>query len=363
LKKLAEDEAELLLRRLRNIEEEEAERVKKMRLVQLEHQVETEKLRKLRHAEMEAERYKLQQLHSYNDNSLLPEQFGPDSSNIDLHGISEEELDQQCDELFGEAPIVFKPRKDNEIDQMIASYIQETNITIPIIWIKKDLYLIGSTRLSCELKRDSLMLRVGGGYEKFEEYITKNLRYHQRILVIHMIKSGESLEWVVDALINGKKIRNVNQAIQQEASYLSKFRYSGLLDGSMYSPGGRKSSLTPTRGLSYTQRVRQIYRSPRSPIGKRNTMDFGLTVKRNSYVGGNIGSPYTGMYAGRKSSPFLNAKTAEVTPESLNYKTQKQEILQGLKDTFGKGMYSTRFVSETVATNEKLVQNTSTTKI
>jgi len=54
------------------------------------------------------------------------------------------------------------------------------------------------------------LLRVGGGYEKFEEYVPKNLRYHQRILVIHMIKSGESLEWVVDALINGKKIRNIN---------------------------------------------------------------------------------------------------------------------------------------------------------
>ena len=89
------------------------------------------------------------------------------TTDVDLLGISEEELDQQCDELFNEAPIEFKPRKDNEIDQMIARYITENNITIPIIWIKKDLYLIGSARLSCELKRDSLMLRVGGGYEKF----------------------------------------------------------------------------------------------------------------------------------------------------------------------------------------------------
>jgi len=171
---------------------------------------------------------------------------------IDLLGISEEELDQQCDELFNEAPIEFKPRKDNEIDHMISRYIVEHSITIPIIWIKKDLYLIGSNRLSCELKRDTLMLRVGGGYEKFEEYVPKNLRYFQRILVIHMIKSGESLEWVVDALINGRKIRNINQQIQQEANYLSKFRYPGMLESSLYSTG-RKSLLTPPR-LSYTQR-------------------------------------------------------------------------------------------------------------
>ena len=91
---MAEEEAELLLRRLRNIEDEEAERVKKMRLVQLEHQVETEKLRKLRNAEMEAERYKLLQLQKNNDNALFGDIYAYEGTDIDLLGISEEELDQ-----------------------------------------------------------------------------------------------------------------------------------------------------------------------------------------------------------------------------------------------------------------------------
>ena len=30
------------------------------------------------------------------------------------------------------------------------------------------------------------------------------------MLVIHMIKSGESLEWVVDSLKNGQKIKNIH---------------------------------------------------------------------------------------------------------------------------------------------------------
>jgi len=51
-------------------------------------------------------------------------------------------------------------------------------------------------------------LRVGGGYEKFEDYVPKNHRFFQRTLVVHMIKSGESLEAVVDNLISGKKIKN-----------------------------------------------------------------------------------------------------------------------------------------------------------
>ena len=63
--------------------------------------------------------------------------------------------------------------------------------------IEKQLYLIGSARVNLELKR-FLMVRAGGGYEKFDEYVPHNHRYFQRSLVIHMIKSGESLEWVVN---------------------------------------------------------------------------------------------------------------------------------------------------------------------
>jgi len=53
------------------------------------------------------------------------------------------------------------------------------------------------------------MVRVGGGFEKFIEYVPKNHRYFERTLVVHMIKSGESLEWVLDALMNAKKIKNI----------------------------------------------------------------------------------------------------------------------------------------------------------
>lgn len=53
------------------------------------------------------------------------------------------------------------------------------------------------------------MLRVGGGFEKFNEYVPKNHRYFERSLVVHMIKSGESLEWVVDEICSGKQIKNI----------------------------------------------------------------------------------------------------------------------------------------------------------
>jgi hypothetical protein len=50
------------------------------------------------------------------------------------------------------------------------------------------------------MKTDNLILRVGGGFEKFSEYVPKNHRFFERSLVVLMIKSGESLGWVVNKI-------------------------------------------------------------------------------------------------------------------------------------------------------------------
>jgi hypothetical protein len=42
------------------------------------------------------------------------------------------------------------------------------------------------------------MKRIGGGYEKFDEYISKKGKYFERILEFYMINSGGRLEYVVD---------------------------------------------------------------------------------------------------------------------------------------------------------------------
>lgn len=141
-------------------------------------------------------------------------------------GITEAELDEQCDDLFNDTPIKFIPRKGNQIDEKIKFYIKELMITIPIVHIKGDLYLLGSERLNFKQNQntDSLLVRVGGGYVKFEEHILKFSRYYQRMLVVYMIKSGESLEWVIEQLVNNKKIINLNQVAEQEALMQKKFK-------------------------------------------------------------------------------------------------------------------------------------------
>lgn len=81
------------------------------------------------------------------------------------------------------------------------------HITIPIIHIREKLYLIGSGRMTCDIRSEQAMVKVGGGYEKFEDYVAKNERYHQRRLVTYMINNQASLEWVVTQLIEGKNIQ------------------------------------------------------------------------------------------------------------------------------------------------------------
>lgn len=43
----------------------------------------------------------------------------------DLLGITEDELDEQCDELFSQYPIRFEPRYGDQMDELIAAAIYD----------------------------------------------------------------------------------------------------------------------------------------------------------------------------------------------------------------------------------------------
>lgn len=145
-------------------------------------------------------------------------------------GFTVEQIDEQCDQLFGEVPpIQFIPRQNRELDMKMQQVLQAGNVRIPIVHVgdasmnisRANLYLVGSQRITINIQRDKVMCRVGGGYEEFGEYLLRNHRQEERKLVVLMIKTQESLEWVVSALIAGRKqIRNVlkenNEAAQKE---------------------------------------------------------------------------------------------------------------------------------------------------
>ena len=79
--------------------------------------------------------------------------------------ITEADIDNECDELFSSYPIEFEPRPGNKLEEKMDEIIKEQDITIPVIWIKGNTYLVGSERTTCELKADNVTIRTGGGYE------------------------------------------------------------------------------------------------------------------------------------------------------------------------------------------------------
>ena len=105
--------------------------------------------------------------------------------------------------------------------------------------IKDGKYLIGVNKCSCELRANKVMIRVGGGYEQLEQYIEKNDKYFQRALVINMIKSENSLEYVLNELIKGDQITT-----SAEKRLSAKSKKSGSKNSS-----GRNSMITsPSHG-------------------------------------------------------------------------------------------------------------------
>jgi len=120
-----------------------------------------------------------------------------------------------CDEIFTDPPVRFTPQKGNKTEELLAKMIKKHKVTLPIIHVRQNLYLIGSQKVSMDFKFNSIMVRPvnsGGMFsaqERFETYITKNHRKFERKLVNYMSGSQDSLQTVLDKLKSGDKIRKV----------------------------------------------------------------------------------------------------------------------------------------------------------
>ena len=133
--------------------------------------------------------------------------------------LNQEEIERQCDQLFGQGPpIQFIPRKGNALDQRMFQLIVQENIRVPIIWIREQMYLIGSKTCMCQIKQQNVTVNVGGGYHVFEEFVPYNHRIFERTLVINMINSGQSLEFVCDQLCQGQRIKDVVYPLNRQTT-------------------------------------------------------------------------------------------------------------------------------------------------
>ena len=84
--------------------------------------------------------------------------------------------------------------------------IKKFKVKIPVIWIKRNQFLVGTQRVICDHKNDNIIVKVGTDFKTFQKYMKENEEFERKMLVSHMIKSDQSLEWVCDQLIKGKRI-------------------------------------------------------------------------------------------------------------------------------------------------------------
>jgi hypothetical protein len=58
---------------------------------------------------------------------------------------------------------------------MMSKLIKQNKITIPIVQMRQQVYLIGSIRANLDTKFNSVIVRIsGGGVERFDQYVPKN---------------------------------------------------------------------------------------------------------------------------------------------------------------------------------------------
>jgi len=69
---------------------------------------------------------------------------------------------------------LYKATKGDIVDELLAKIINETNCTLPVRKLGKGFYMFGTKKISCQAKVNSLLVRVGGGYSDFREYLIKN---------------------------------------------------------------------------------------------------------------------------------------------------------------------------------------------
>jgi hypothetical protein len=73
------------------------------------------------------------------------------------------------------------------MDEAIADVIIENVITLPILHIRDMLYVVGSERMTGEIRNGRALLRVGGGFMKLTEYLEHNMENNKKKLIQLMI--------------------------------------------------------------------------------------------------------------------------------------------------------------------------------
>lgn len=66
---------------------------------------------------------------------------------------------------------LYKATKGDMVDELLAKIINDTNCTLPVRKLGKSFYMFGTSKVQMTAKVNTLLVRVGGGYSDFREYL------------------------------------------------------------------------------------------------------------------------------------------------------------------------------------------------
>eukprot|EP00347_Sterkiella_histriomuscorum_P009015 403342856 len=70
--------------------------------------------------------------------------------------------------------VKYQAIKGDQLDLIVAKILNDNQFTLPVIRITQGKYLLGTDSKSLVIKGDICVVRVGGGFEKLEEYLRRN---------------------------------------------------------------------------------------------------------------------------------------------------------------------------------------------
>lgn len=120
-------------------------------------------------------------------------------SDVNSNGL----VSAQTEALFNKT-IDYSAQRGNDCDERLAELIKELNIRMPIKMIEDGKYMFGTRIVKANLEMRTVMVRVGGGYREFKEYV-KCEDLELRRLQLKIEQTGLTLDQLVRKMLNAAR--------------------------------------------------------------------------------------------------------------------------------------------------------------
>lgn len=127
----------------------------------------------------------------------------------------------------------YSAQRGNACDERLADLIKELNIRMPIRMIEPGMYMFGTRIVKANLEMHTVMVRVGGGYREFKEYV-KCEDLELRRIQLKIEQTGLTLDQLVRKMLNAARYKKFHSWIIFQITYFISTTFKKLFSISIY---------------------------------------------------------------------------------------------------------------------------------